>query len=75
MASHDTLEFLHRRLVKDISQLVCKPCTDPRKKQFVLDCESPLSCSCRCATVEPLMKRLEEVEKALELSDRHLSRL
>jgi|GEM_PF-1315027 len=72
MASHDTLEFLRSRLIKDISQLLCRPCTDARKKQFVLNYESPLLCECRCETVEPLIARLVEVERALEVSAKHL---
>jgi len=73
MASHDTLEFLRRRLVKDISQLLCKPCTDPRKKGLYANCEEdPITCPCRCETVEPLIARLVEIERALKVSAKHL---
>jgi len=73
MASHDTLEFLRSRLVKDISQLLCKPCTDPRKKELYAKCdEDPIACPCRCETVEPLIARLAEVERALKISAKYL---
>ena len=73
MASHDTLEFLRNRLVKDITQLVCKPCTDPRKKWLSVNCEDdPIACPCRCQTVEPLIARLIEIERAMKVSAQHL---
>ena len=73
MASHDTLEFLRARLVRDISHMMCKPCTDPRKKLFNLNYEDPIASPCRCETVEPLITRLVEVEQALATSAKYLS--
>ena len=73
MASHDTLEFLRTRLVKDISDLLCRPCTDVRKKQHAMNHEDPVSCSCRCKTIEPLIARLTEVERAMKVSAQHLN--
>jgi len=72
MASLDTLEFLRTRLIKDISDLLCRPCTDARKKQSVLKYENPVLCPCRCATTEPLIARLAEVERAIKISAKHL---
>ncbi len=73
MASYDTLEFLRSRLIKDITQLICKPCTDPRKKELYVNYEDdPVACPCRCETVEPLIARLVEVERAMKISAKHL---
>ena len=73
MASHGTLEFLRNRLVKDIADLLCRPCTDQRKTEYRINYEDPVACPCRCETIEPLIARLIEVEKAMEISSKHLS--
>ena len=73
MASHDTLEFLRNRLVKDISQLVCKPCSDSRKDGLILNFDDPVACPCRCQTVEHLIARLIEVERVMTISIKHLN--
>ena len=72
MASHDTLEFLRNRLVKDIANLLCIPCTDERKNQYTMNYEDPVACLCRCETTVPLLQRLIEVETALQISTKHL---
>jgi len=67
MTCHDSRLFLRNQLVKDISQLVCKPCTDFRKKDLSLVFDDPVACSCRCKTVEPLIERLIKLETELGL--------
>lgn len=60
-------ELLRSQLIKDISQLVCKPCTDPRTKGLSLRFDDPVGCPCRCATVQPLVQRLENLEREMGL--------
>ena len=72
MASHNTLEFLRTHLVNDIAQSLCEPCLDGRKGNYVFNCDDPLAGSCRCEAVMPLMERLEELEKAMDISAKYL---
>lgn len=69
MNARDTAEFLRDRLVKDITQLLCKRCSDPRSKGMQLNFDDPLQCPCRCATVEPLLQRLKDLDEQMRASD------
>lgn len=73
MASLDTLDFLRLQLSTEISQDLCKSCTDPRQKQIVLNFDDPRNCGCRCPEVEPLLARLADIEKAIKISAAYLT--
>ena len=51
-----------KRVVHDIAETICRPCTDPRRLKYDLNYENPVECGCRCKTVDRLLLRLSSRE-------------
>ena len=49
-----------------ISEVNCKTCNDPRKKEFNIDHENPLNCECRCERVEKLLAISYDLDRTIK---------
>ncbi len=58
MNTPKTDKLFRAQLVKEVAQIVCRPCTDPRMYNFELNFEDPIACECRCQTVELMLERI-----------------
>ncbi|RDH82493.1 MAG: hypothetical protein DIZ80_09405 [endosymbiont of Galathealinum brachiosum] len=54
------------KLLLYISEEVCRPCTDERKKQYTLNFDNPLLCGCRCNRVEGILENSKVIDEDIK---------
>ena len=50
------------KLLRLVSEEVCKPCTDPNKQDKCLDYSNPLACECRCYRVDDILAKAAQID-------------
>ena len=51
------------KLLLEVGERICKPCTDPRKEKYAIDYDNPLHCGCRCERVETILELARKIDE------------
>ena len=54
------------KLLWEIGERICKPCTDPRKEKYAINYGSPLECGCRCKRVNGILDCAGKIDEDIE---------
>ena len=63
MKEDDIYKLWRDHLLIAISERICKPCTDERKKKYTINYENPLLCGCRCDRVNEILEKARELDE------------
>lgn len=55
------------KLLSEISEQICKPCIDERKKQYSLNYDNPLVCGCSCNRVEGILDNARRIDEDIKI--------
>lgn len=60
--SNELYQKWRDQLLAEISDTICKPCSDPRKDKCKLNYKQPLLCGCCCDRVEKMIKTAKLID-------------
>lgn len=72
MASLDTLTTLRDELAHEIAFSICARC---EKQHEPINVDEPEKCPCHCDEIDPFLQRLDELDRAIRVSQKYLTRL
>lgn len=54
------------KLLTDVGQQFCNPCTDERRNQHTLNIENPLLCGCCCELVKEILQNARRIDDEIQ---------
>jgi hypothetical protein len=52
-----------KKLLEQIADKICGPCTSPHKTSSAINLQDPLVCECRCELVDDILENIKDMEK------------
>jgi hypothetical protein len=49
-----------------VSEQICRPCVDERKKNLIVDYDNPLECGCRCDRVNNILEHARKINEDMK---------
>lgn len=60
--NREQLQRWRDKILHGVAEHVCRPCSDPIKKNAELDYDNPLNCGCHCERVEKILSRAADID-------------
>jgi len=67
MNSIDMYKSWRDTLLSEVSNNICKPCTDKQKEQFNINYDNPLYCDCHCDQVEDILENARIINEGIKI--------
>ena len=61
------------KLLAEVSETICRPCSDERKIHHSLDYENPLNCGCNCDRIEIVLRNVRQIDTQIKKCSQELS--